>query len=77
MLMLKFSFAGDVGGQLGLMLGASVLTLVEFIDLIAFIIYHQVLRLTRLKKKKKEESEQLKMREMNGNSTRPGQFINF
>ena len=59
------------------MLGASVLTLVEFIDLIAFIIYHQILRLTRLKKKKKEETEQLKLREMNGNGAREGRFINF
>jgi len=71
-----YKLVGDVGGQLGLMLGASVLTLVEFIDLIAFIIYHQVLRLTRLKKKKKEENEQLKMQEMNGN-TRQGQFPIF
>ena len=40
-----------MGGQLGLMLGASVLTLVEFIDLMAFIFYHQMLRLSRRKKK--------------------------
>eukprot|EP00795_Rhopilema_esculentum_P012210 gene12210-2837_t len=72
-----YKLVGDVGGQLGLMLGASVLTLVEFIDLIAFIIYHQILRLTRLKKKKKEETEQLKLREMNGNGAREGRFINF
>lgn len=59
------------------MLGASVLTLVEFIDLIAFIVYHQILRLTRVRKKKKEENEHLKMREVNGNGAREGQFADF
>lgn len=45
--------SGDMGGEIGLMLGASLLTFVEFIDLILFLIYHQVLRL--YKKKKSEE----------------------
>jgi len=42
-----FKLIGDVGGQLGLLLGASVLTLVEFVDLFFFTLYHQLLRLYR------------------------------
>jgi len=46
-----FKLVGDVGGQLGLMLGASVLTLVEFVDLFLFTLYHQLLRLSKKKEK--------------------------
>lgn len=42
-----FKLIGDVGGQLGLLLGASVLTLVEFVDLFFFVLYHQILRMYR------------------------------
>eukprot|EP00794_Sanderia_malayensis_P005171 gene5171-5823_t len=72
-----YKLVGDVGGQLGLMLGASVLTLVEFIDLLAFIVYHQLLKLTRIRKKKKEDSITLKNTEVNGNGTRDPAFADF
>ena len=49
-----FKLIGDVGGQLGLLLGASVLTLVEFVDLFFFILYHQVLRLYRGRVRRRE-----------------------
>jgi hypothetical protein len=39
-----------MGGEIGLMLGASLLTFVEFMDLILFLLYHQVLRLYKRKK---------------------------
>ena len=39
-----------MGGEFGLMLGASLLTFVEFVDLFIFLIYHQMLRLHNLKK---------------------------
>ena len=39
-----------MGGEIGLMLGASLLTFVEFMDLIIFLIYHQILRLYKQKK---------------------------
>ena len=41
---------GDMGGEIGLMLGASLLTFVEFMDLIIFLLYHQFLRLYKNKK---------------------------
>ncbi|XP_065648379.1 acid-sensing ion channel 1A [Hydra vulgaris] len=44
-----YKLIGDVGGQLGLLLGASVLTLVEFVDLFIFTLYHQLLRLSKKK----------------------------
>ena len=47
-----------MGGQLGLMLGASVLTIVEFVDLFFFALYHQLLRLSRRKKKAGDEEEE-------------------
>ena len=31
--------AGDVGGQIGLFLGASLLTLVEYLDLCAMVLF--------------------------------------
>ncbi|KAK3748779.1 hypothetical protein QZH41_013515 [Actinostola sp. cb2023] len=34
-----FSLLGDVGGQIGLFLGASLLTLVEYLDLLGMIAY--------------------------------------
>lgn len=52
-----YKLVGDVGGQLGLMLGASVLTLVEFVDLFLFTLYHQLLRLSKKKKKEHEVNE--------------------
>ena len=39
------------------MLGASVLTLVEFVDLFLFTLYHQILRLWRRKKREEEVKE--------------------
>ncbi|XP_002170631.3 acid-sensing ion channel 2 [Hydra vulgaris] len=45
-----FQFLGNMGGEFGLMLGASLLTFVEFVDLFIFLIYHQMLRLHTLKK---------------------------
>ena len=33
-----FHISGDIGGQVGLFLGASILTLLEFIDLVARIL---------------------------------------
>ena len=39
-----------MGGEIGLMLGASLLTFVEFIDLLIFLVYHQFLRLYKKKK---------------------------
>ena len=44
------SLSGDMGGEIGLMLGASLLTFVEFIDLLIFLIYHQFLRLYKKKR---------------------------
>ena len=41
------SFSGDMGGEIGLMLGASLLTFFEFVDLFAFLSYHQLLRLQK------------------------------
>ena len=36
---------GDMGGEIGIMLGASLLTFVEFMDLLIFFVYHQLLRI--------------------------------
>lgn len=36
---------GDMGGEIGLMLGASLLTFFEFVDLLANLGYHQLLRM--------------------------------
>ena len=44
-----------MGGEFGLMLGASLLTFAEFMDLIIFLVYHQLLR---LHKQKQEDEEQ-------------------
>lgn len=55
-----FVFLGDMGGEIGLMLGASLLTFVEFVDLILFLLYHQFLRLYKRKKNEavlKEDSD--------------------
>lgn len=41
-----------MGGEIGLMLGASLLTFVEFVDLIIFLIYHQLLRFQKKTKAK-------------------------
>ena len=32
-------FSGDVGGQIGLFLGASLLTFVEYLDLLAMVLF--------------------------------------
>ena len=45
---------GDIGGAFALMLGASLLTFFEFIDLFVFLVYHQLLRLQKLKKEQKK-----------------------
>ena len=45
-----YHYLGDMGGEIGLMLGASLLTFVEFIDLLIFLVYHQFLRLYKKKK---------------------------
>ena len=45
--LLSISSLGDMGGEIGLMLGASLLTFFEFVDLFAFLGYHQLLRLQR------------------------------
>ena len=45
-----YHYLGDMGGEIGLMLGASLLTFVEFIDLMIFLVYHQFLRLYKKKK---------------------------
>ena len=45
---------GDMGGEIGLMLGASLLTFFEFVDLFAFLGYHQLLRLYKEKKFKRQ-----------------------
>ncbi|XP_065684563.1 acid-sensing ion channel 2 isoform X1 [Hydra vulgaris] len=45
-----FQFLGNMGGEFGLMLGASLLTFVEFIDLFIVLLYHQMLRLYNLRK---------------------------
>jgi len=50
------------------MLGASVLTLVEFVDLFLFTLYHQLLRLSR-NKKKKESEEKKESNNNNSNGT--------
>jgi len=56
-----YQFLGDMGGEIGLMLGASLLTFFEFIDLFAFLGYHQLLRLqkrwTNDDEENKEEEE--------------------
>ena len=39
------------------MLGASLLTFAEFMDLILFLVYHQLLRLQKQKNEDKEEDE--------------------
>ena len=52
---------GDMGGEIGLMLGASLLTFVEFIDLFLFLIYHQLLRLNKQKEKKEKERKESSM----------------
>lgn len=53
---------GDAGGNFGLMLGASLLTFVEFVDLFIFLLYHQLLRLQKRKsfEKKQNEEQELK-----------------
>lgn len=48
-----YKFLGDVGGQLGLMLGASVLTVAEFVDLFLYIFYNQFIQLVRRRHKNK------------------------
>lgn len=39
------TISGDMGGEIGLMLGASLLTFFEFVDLLANLGYHQLLRM--------------------------------
>jgi len=36
----KYKLVGDIGGQLGLMLGASVVTILEFVDLFVLFLYY-------------------------------------
>jgi len=46
-----------MGGEIGLMLGASLLTFAEFVDLILFLLYHQLLRLNKQKKVDKKNGD--------------------
>ena len=41
----SITILGDMGGEIGLMLGASLLTFFEFVDLLANLGYHQLLRM--------------------------------
>ena len=52
-----YYFPGDMGGEIGLMLGASLLTFAEFMDLILFLLYHQLLRLNKQKKIDEENGD--------------------
>ena len=53
---INFHVIGDTGGAFALMLGASLLTFFEFIDLFVFLVYHQLLRLQNLKKEQKKNN---------------------
>ena len=57
-----YQFLGDMGGEIGLMLGASLLTFVEFIDLFVFLVYHQLLRIYKAKKEDTDEEASDKKR---------------
>lgn len=46
-----------MGGEIGLMLGASLLTFFEFVDLLANLGYHQLLRMKRKTSKKSDSTE--------------------
>jgi len=59
-----YQFLGDMGGEIGLMLGASLLTFFEFVDLIGFLGYHQLLRLNKEKKEKHRQSLLIKRQSM-------------
>lgn len=48
---------GDMGGEIGLMLGASLLTFFEFVDLLANLGYHQLLRMKRKTSEKSDSTE--------------------
>ena len=44
------------------MLGASLLTFVEFVDLFIFLLYHQLLRLQKRKSFEKKENEEQELK---------------
>ena len=46
-----------MGGEIGLMLGASLLTFFEFVDLLANLGYHQLLRMKRKTSEKSDSTE--------------------
>ncbi|XP_057313735.1 acid-sensing ion channel 2-like isoform X2 [Hydractinia symbiolongicarpus] len=58
-----YNFLGDIGGAFGLMLGASLLTFFEFVDLLTFLIYHQLLRLHKQQKLEKENRKSMVLEE--------------
>ena len=47
-----------MGGEIGLMLGASLLTFVEFLDLFVFLGYHQLLRAYKSHKRELHEKDE-------------------
>ena len=56
---LSFCVSGDMGGYLGLLIGASVLTVCEVLDL---IIYNSIVKLTRTgKSTKKDPADNVKI----------------
>ena len=61
LLNLIFYFLGNMGGEIGLMLGASLLTFVEFIDLFGFLAYHQLLRLSNNKSRNRKTAEEVEI----------------
>ncbi|XP_076015274.1 acid-sensing ion channel 4-A [Genypterus blacodes] len=49
---------GDIGGQMGLFIGASILTILEILDYIYEVIKHRLLRLLRPQKEERKSKQQ-------------------